>query len=309
MDTITCPKCGTINPASATNCKKCRINLKFAVENLEIATDTSIGKIPEPPPAKSRKQVLFQISSELGGEFIIPVDFANSEVNTVEAHIKDWTLNLEFHSESPLGIIYHDPTYLANNYTRMSAIYRNEDGFKFGIYRRNTMSQAPIVLEMQVVDTGYPDFDREYIVRANDESKAHALMENPKIRDLISRQRFVVLGVKRQSFLAKSPHKTDELFSQEDFIIEDPDRLKSLFEVFIEILEQLRVIKSASAVDTAYAPPEVRQQSRINELEERKERVRRGLCPKCGTKTTSNDVNCPSCKINLAYARSNIEQW
>src|SRR3990170_2758767 len=33
MSTITCPRCGTENPANAMNCKQCRINLKFALEN------------------------------------------------------------------------------------------------------------------------------------------------------------------------------------------------------------------------------------------------------------------------------------
>lgn len=35
MTTIICPKCGTENPPNATNCKNCRINLKFALEHPE----------------------------------------------------------------------------------------------------------------------------------------------------------------------------------------------------------------------------------------------------------------------------------
>ena len=31
MTTITCPGCGTENPSEATDCKQCRINLKFAL--------------------------------------------------------------------------------------------------------------------------------------------------------------------------------------------------------------------------------------------------------------------------------------
>lgn len=33
MNTITCPKCGTINPENTLNCKSCKINLRFALEN------------------------------------------------------------------------------------------------------------------------------------------------------------------------------------------------------------------------------------------------------------------------------------
>jgi ribosomal protein L40E len=33
VDTIVCPKCGTENPADATNCSHCRVNLRFAAEH------------------------------------------------------------------------------------------------------------------------------------------------------------------------------------------------------------------------------------------------------------------------------------
>ena len=35
MDTITCPRCGRKNPATATNCTNCRINLQYALEHLD----------------------------------------------------------------------------------------------------------------------------------------------------------------------------------------------------------------------------------------------------------------------------------
>jgi hypothetical protein len=37
MSSVICPKCGTENPATATNCRECRINLKFALEHPEEA--------------------------------------------------------------------------------------------------------------------------------------------------------------------------------------------------------------------------------------------------------------------------------
>lgn len=35
MDTITCPQCGTENPADATTCRQCQVNLELALENPE----------------------------------------------------------------------------------------------------------------------------------------------------------------------------------------------------------------------------------------------------------------------------------
>jgi FtsH-binding integral membrane protein len=44
-------------------------------------------------------------------------------------------------------------------------------------------------------------------------------------------------------------------------------------------------------------------------LEARKARVAAGLCPKCGVQLKPNDQNCPSCRINLAFARAHLDQW
>ena len=33
METVTCPKCGKVNPANATNCQNCKVNLAFALAN------------------------------------------------------------------------------------------------------------------------------------------------------------------------------------------------------------------------------------------------------------------------------------
>lgn len=37
MNHVICPRCGTINSTDAMNCQKCRINLKFAFENPDLA--------------------------------------------------------------------------------------------------------------------------------------------------------------------------------------------------------------------------------------------------------------------------------
>ncbi len=49
---ITCPICGTENPASATNCRQCHINLKFALENsqeVERIKQAEQGRPTAPP--------------------------------------------------------------------------------------------------------------------------------------------------------------------------------------------------------------------------------------------------------------------
>ena len=35
METVTCPKCGKVNPANAINCQSCKVNLAYALANLD----------------------------------------------------------------------------------------------------------------------------------------------------------------------------------------------------------------------------------------------------------------------------------
>lgn len=52
MEKITCPKCGTENLADAVNCKQCRVNLEFALENpgeIERIKQPTQG-LSDPPP-------------------------------------------------------------------------------------------------------------------------------------------------------------------------------------------------------------------------------------------------------------------
>jgi hypothetical protein len=43
-------------------------------------------------------------------------------------------------------------------------------------------------------------------------------------------------------------------------------------------------------------------------LETRRDQVAAGLCPKCGNAVSPTDQNCPSCKVNLTFAREHLDQ-
>lgn len=44
-------------------------------------------------------------------------------------------------------------------------------------------------------------------------------------------------------------------------------------------------------------------------IQERKTRIASGLCPKCGNSVKPTDVSCPSCKVNLNFAREHLNDW
>jgi hypothetical protein len=64
-----------------------------------------------------------------------------------------------------------------------------------------------------------------------------------------------------------------------------------------------------------YATESIAEQGTLQEpaskqvLDERKARIAAGLCPKCGNKIAHTDQNCPSCRINLTFAREHLAEW
>jgi hypothetical protein len=100
---------------------------------------------------------------------------------------------------------------------------------------------------MQDVVVGHEEFDRDFIIKGTEEGKLRALFENARLRELIGAQPQIHLTVKDDEgmFGAKFPADTDEVHFHVHGIIKDVERLKLLFELFAETLDQLCRIGSA----------------------------------------------------------------
>jgi hypothetical protein len=121
------------------------------------------------------------------------------------------------------------------------------DGFRFTIYRKNLFSGLGKFLGMQDIEIGDPEFDREFIIKSNFETKAIVFFSNEKIRRLIQAQPSIRLEVKDGEgwFGATFPEGVDELYFQVTGVIKDLERLKSLYALFSEVLHHLCHIGSA----------------------------------------------------------------
>jgi hypothetical protein len=141
-------------------------------------------------------------------------------------------------------------------FTRMRAPYVNPDGFIFAIYRKGVFSTIGKWLGMQDVCVGYPEFDEAFIIKGNDEWKLRRFFSNQKIRQLISAQpdiRFFVDN-RHGRFWSKSlPKGVDELYFEVVGVIKDVDRLKLLYELFSETLDELCRMGSAYEDDPQVA--------------------------------------------------------
>jgi hypothetical protein len=184
----------------------------------------------------SRKEIWSQLSTEIGAQYKAGGFWKGDKV---EARHGEWTVTLD--------------TYTVSNgkttvvFTRMRAPYVNPGGFRFTVYRRTIFSAVGKWLGMQDIEVHDELFDRDFIVKGTDEDKVRALFSNARIRELIGAQKRLHFEVKDDEgwFGATFPEGVDELAFVVVGIIKDVERLKLLYELFAETLEQLCRIGAA----------------------------------------------------------------
>ena len=184
----------------------------------------------------SREEIWRQLCTEIGAAYT-PGGFWKGD--KVQVAHEEWTITLDTYAVST------GKTTMV--FTRLRAPYVNPDHFRFTIYRRGLFSEIAKWLGMQDIAVGHANFDRDFIIKGTDERKLRALFDNQRLRELIAAQPQIHLTVKDdEGFLGPGfPADTDELCFHVGGVTKDLERLKLLFELFAETLDQLCRIGSA----------------------------------------------------------------
>ncbi len=190
----------------------------------------------------SKEEIWQKLCNEIGAQYVTAG--IGTEAKVV-AKVKEWTIILD--SYSTYNITAQKTKEKTVTYTRIRAPYVNRDNFYFTIYRRELFSDIGKLFGMQDVKVGYTDFDRDFIIKGNNVKKLKKLFANEKIRNLISSQPDIHLCVKDDEgcFGKGFPEGVDELYFEVKGLIKDIERLKSLYELFAEVLNHLCIIGSA----------------------------------------------------------------
>jgi hypothetical protein len=114
-------------------------------------------------------------------------------------------------------------------YTCMKTTDMKPAGFQFMIFRTGLISKIDKALGSQDIEIGDAEFDRQFTIQSNNEARVRALFANLRLRQLIQGQKSVRLGIS----------KKNELRFEVQGVIKDVERLKSIFELFKETLQQL----------------------------------------------------------------------
>lgn len=184
--------------------------------------------------------VFMHFSDEVGGEFLREHNLLGLRKSPqVLVHVKPWIITFDTYDVAV-------PGGLGTTSTRVRAAYVSKDVFEFKIYRPGFFSK---LVAMQEFETGYPEFDRAFAIQPYGESKAQAVIENPKIRKLI--QSLLLNGnypvLKAENHGWWDGYQT--LCYEEGEIITDVGRLKSILELFSEVLNHLCRIGLATEDD------------------------------------------------------------
>jgi len=189
----------------------------------------------------SREEIWRQLAAETGASFI---DGGFWKGGRVEASHAEWRITLE--------IVAYGKTQA----TRLRAPYVNPDGFRFTVYRKQIFSELGKMLGMQDVDVGQPDFDRDFVIQGTDEAKLRRLFANARIRELIAAQPQIHFTVKaapgiftRDLFAEVPPENVNALEFLTGSVtqdkVKDKERLRLLFDLFAETLDELCRMGSA----------------------------------------------------------------
>ncbi len=195
-----------------------------------------------------------QLATEVGGELITRRErgrrFLGRHLQlAVVAKVGTSPIALDLKMEAGADTV---PSWLV---TRIRAPYVARDTFTFSVKRlRARLSDGALLHGMaklsgrHKVEAGDLGFDRDFLITANDTDKVRALLADPKIRGLVQSQPSLDLAAARPGWrlFKRSSQRLSVLRFEEEGVITDVDRLKSLFELFRETLNQLCQIGAAS---------------------------------------------------------------
>lgn len=182
----------------------------------------------------SQQEIWASLRAQIGGEL---VDGGMWRGDRLRMQAGEWVVTLDEYTQMiPAGKAQvHIP------HTRMRAPFPNPAGFRFSLHRASVFSALGSLFGMQDIEVGHPEFDKDFVIKGNDESAVRLLCGSARLRELVSAQPRFQLGVQDDEgwFGTKYPPDVDVLVFDVAERIRDVERLQGLYAVFAETLGKL----------------------------------------------------------------------
>jgi hypothetical protein len=188
----------------------------------------------------SKKESWLQFCNEMEAEYI---DRGFWKGDKVEFYFENITIVLDTYTVST--------GKSSATFTRIRAPFVNESGFNFRVYNASIFSGMAKALGAQDIEIGDDAFDKEFMIKGNNELAVKTLISNPRIKELFMSLPKVDLRVNDDEgiFGADFPEGTDELYFVLPGIVKDVANLKNIFCLFGEILIELTDLGIAGITD------------------------------------------------------------
>lgn len=129
--------------------------------------------------------------------------------------------------------------------TRVIVPITLKDNFKFEIYNEGFIRKIEKLFGAQDIEIGYPDFDKAFTIKSNNEFKIKTMLRNKELRNHIALQKEVNIQICGQKGIweNKLPENEFELSYYANGEVDNLETLHSLLKLFKILLDELSALE------------------------------------------------------------------
>ena len=187
-----------------------------------------------------KEEVWRKFAEEINGKYI---EGHYGQPDHIEVTHNKWTIIFDTYAVSnPFSSRQEN----VGEFTIIKVPFYTRDSFQFSIREKGIINGMGKLFGAQDIEIGDAAFDKKYIIKGNDENKLQLLLSNKKILELIHFQKRICLElVDDEGFWGtKLSDGVFEITFVATNVIKNMEQLRSLYNLFIELLNQLSHIGS-----------------------------------------------------------------
>ncbi|KAA5534973.1 hypothetical protein F0919_10265 [Taibaiella lutea] len=140
---------------------------------------------------------------------------------------------------------------LEATYTRIVCPFTSNGNFKFQIYRKNFLDIIGKLFGLQDIVTGHEEFDKEFIIKSNDDYKVSEFLNDSELLELIRKHgRFhIEISDQKEIWGEKLPESNYELSFYLKGKLNSIETLIQLYLIFTKLITQLSKVEIINPVN------------------------------------------------------------
>lgn len=176
-----------------------------------------------------RKNIWKTFSEQSGGNFF---EGEHGMLDGTIVSYKNWKITFDYYD------LYSGK--FNERYTRIFVPINSLDDFKFEIYNNGIIRSIEKIFGAQDIEIGITEFDKKFILKANNGYKLKKILMNSQIRELLEIQKEINIEISNYKGIWEKETQDYELSFFAKGEIESIETLTSLLELFKLLLDDLK---------------------------------------------------------------------